>query len=205
MITAKTSSHRHREPGARGEFPRPEDQNARSGVRHRDGSHADVLRQPERPSAEFRAGPIAPPELVQIHKLPGSGAVIRIQVNDLGYLDTPHMRPVIDRLLDIGMDTDYGDIVLDLSDMKYITAHFLNVLVCFWRWLRHQKRHLMLCGVHPHCAYILRLGGIDRLIHCHPAPRGRPDDESDGDSAGRREFASPTAHDHEWRVALESA
>jgi len=137
--------------------------------------------------------------------LPYPATALRIPANDHGYLDASQFRSVVDRFLEISMDAECGDVVIDLSHLKYTTAHFLNVLVCFWRSLRLQKRRLVLCGVQPHCAYILRLGGVDRLIPCFAAPHGRANDKGDRDPAGLGEFAYQTAHDHEWRVVLDSA
>jgi anti-anti-sigma factor len=54
-------------------------------------------------------------------------------------------------------------LILDLSQTTYIGSSFIEVLVRAWKRLRQRNGNLVLCGLQPFCAEVLRISRLDSL------------------------------------------
>ena len=59
------------------------------------------------------------------------------------------------------------NLIIDLSCVHYLGAVFIGIIVSAWDEVEKQNRHLMLCGLNPYCARLLRTLHLDRLIAIH--------------------------------------
>jgi hypothetical protein len=66
-------------------------------------------------------------------------------------------------------------LVLDLSNIQYVGAAFVGVLVETWDELNKAGRLLTLCGLTPYCARLIRTLHLDKLFDIHPAQVAVPE------------------------------
>lgn len=59
-------------------------------------------------------------------------------------------------------------VVLDLSGTQYIGSTFIELMVRAWKRLRQRGGNMVLCGVQPFCAEILRATKLDTLWEVVP-------------------------------------
>lgn len=79
-------------------------------------------------------------------------------------------------------------LVLDLSGTQYIGSTFIELMVRAWKRLRQRGGNMVLCGVQPFCAEILRATKLDTLWEVVPTR-----EEALAHAAAGRQ-ASETAH-----------
>ena len=59
-------------------------------------------------------------------------------------------------------------LVLDLSQTTFIGSMFIELLVRAWKRLSERNGALVLCGVQPFCAEVIRVTRLDTLWESYP-------------------------------------
>ena len=59
--------------------------------------------------------------------------------------------------------------VLDLSQTSYIGSMFIELLVRAWKRLKERGGTMVLCGVQPFCAEVLRTTRLDEIWPLYPS------------------------------------
>jgi anti-anti-sigma factor len=58
-------------------------------------------------------------------------------------------------------------VVIDLAATRYMGSAFIELLSRAWQRICHRQGQMVLCGVQPFCADVLRAAGLDRLWPSH--------------------------------------
>lgn len=56
------------------------------------------------------------------------------------------------------------DVILDVSEVTYLSTSGLRVFLHVWQHLRGRHHNLYLCGLQPYIQYVFELIGFDKLI-----------------------------------------
>jgi len=97
--------------------------------------------------------------------------IVEVQANEHGHMDEERTAYVFDRLFDLADHEHTNDVLIDVSHVRSLTNRFLNVLISFSNHIRHQDRRVALCGIHFHCAGLLRDSDIEEIIDCRVIQR----------------------------------
>jgi anti-anti-sigma factor len=103
------------------------------------------------------------------HSDPGT-CVLRLAQVEYGSLDAGKLARLRSLLLYVATHGVARRLVLDLSNVQYFGAGFVSTLVDTWDLLRKGDRRLVLCGLTPYCAGLIRSLHLDKLFDIAPAP-----------------------------------
>jgi anti-anti-sigma factor len=74
-----------------------------------------------------------------------------------------------DALLEEAGKAEPPRVVVDLSGIGYVGSNFLEILVRGWKRLKQRQGTMVLCGVSPFCADILRITRLNSLWTVYPS------------------------------------
>ena len=94
----------------------------------------------------------------------GEVAVARLE----GRVDANSSRDLGDALDPLARNGD-GDLVLDFSDVDYISSAGLRVLLAAYRALSGQDRALILAACNPDVLDVITLTGFDKILKLAPS------------------------------------
>ena len=83
-------------------------------------------------------------------------------------LDDRILEEIRGALLSEASKADPPPMVLDLSGTNYIGSAFIELLVRVWKRLTERGGTMVLCGLRPFCAEVLRVTGLDHLWRVFP-------------------------------------
>jgi anti-anti-sigma factor len=95
---------------------------------------------------------------------------VRLAHAEYGSLDGEKLARLRRLLLYVAAHNVDRRLVLDLSNVQYFGAGFVSVLVDTWDVLNKADRRLVLSGLTPHCARLIRTLHMDKLFDICPAP-----------------------------------
>jgi anti-anti-sigma factor len=91
-----------------------------------------------------------------------------VDILDLnGRLDTMHF-PLVDKELTTMIDDNHKQIVLDCTDLDYISSSGLRVLLKGLKQMEAAKGRLTLCCLQPQIIQIFKISGFDHLFEIYP-------------------------------------
>jgi anti-anti-sigma factor len=94
---------------------------------------------------------------------------LRLPASEYGSLETGKLAQLRCLLLHTAAHSPGRRLVLDLSNIQYVGAGFVGILVETWDELNKAGRLLTLCGLTPYCARLIRTLHLDKLFDNHPA------------------------------------
>jgi anti-anti-sigma factor len=97
--------------------------------------------------------------------------VVRLPEVEYGSLDDEKLGSVRRLLLGVANQPGPPSLIVDLSSVHYLGARLIGIVVSTWSELKNQNRQLVLCGLNPDCARLLRTLHLDRLFAVHPTPQ----------------------------------
>jgi len=83
-------------------------------------------------------------------------------------LDAGVLQDVTGVLLTEATRADPPRMVLDLSATSYLGSAFIELLVRAWKRLTERGGTMVLCGLRPYCAEVLRVTRLDHLWKTFP-------------------------------------
>jgi anti-anti-sigma factor len=104
-------------------------------------------------------------------RLPAESDVVVVRLPEAGYgsLDGEKLDRVRRLLLGLANQQGIPHLIVDLSEVHYVGASFVGIMVSTWDELKKQGRRLVLCGLNPCCARLLQTLHLDRLFAIHPS------------------------------------
>jgi anti-sigma B factor antagonist len=81
-----------------------------------------------------------------------------------GELDLATAAELRQRLMDVVESSTAATIVLDLSDVRFIDAHSVNVIVAAWKAATNRGRQLQVDGLHGIPALMFGLFGLEPIL-----------------------------------------
>jgi anti-anti-sigma factor len=99
---------------------------------------------------------------------------LRLPASEYGSLETDKLAQ-LRCLLHTATHRPGRCLVLDLSNIQYVGAGFVGVLVETWDELNKAGRLLTLCGLTPYCSRLIRTLHLDKLFDIHPAQAAGPE------------------------------
>ena len=60
------------------------------------------------------------------------------------------------------------DVVIDTSEVTYLSTAGLRAFLVLWRQLQDQDRRLYICGLKPYIQRVFEIIGFDQVIPIHP-------------------------------------
>ena len=84
-------------------------------------------------------------------------------------LDDNALEEIGGLLLTEAATADPPRLILDLSGTTFIGSTFVELLVRVWKRLRERGGTMVLCGIQPFCAEVLRVTRLDTLWECYAA------------------------------------
>jgi anti-sigma B factor antagonist len=94
--------------------------------------------------------------------------VVRLPEVKYGSLDATKLAQARRLLLDLASRPGPPHMIVDLSNVHYLGAGFVGIVVSAWDELNKQGRRLALCGLNSYCARLFRTLHLDRLFAIHP-------------------------------------
>lgn len=61
-----------------------------------------------------------------------------------------------------------ADVVIDTSEVTYLSTAGLRAFLILWRQLEDQDRRLYICGLKPYIQRVFEIIGFDQVIPIHP-------------------------------------
>jgi anti-anti-sigma factor len=104
----------------------------------------------------------------------GGTHLLRFARTEYDSLDTVKLARLRTVLLSKAQHTTAHRLVLDLSNVRFFGAGFVGVLVETWKLLDKTGRRLVLCGLTPYSANLIRILNLDRLFDVYPASEAGP-------------------------------
>ena len=83
-------------------------------------------------------------------------------------LDDAALEEIGGALLGEAFHAEPPRLLLDLSRTSFIGSSFIELLVRAWKRLKERDGTMVLCGVQPFCAEILRVTRLDSLWDTYP-------------------------------------
>ena len=83
-------------------------------------------------------------------------------------LDDEALEEVGGLLLSEAVHADPPQMILDLSDTRFIGSSFIELLVRAWKRLKERGGTMVLCGVQPFCAEVLQITQLTTLWKIFP-------------------------------------
>ena len=90
--------------------------------------------------------------------------LVKVDGNTNGHVDAESIRTLAVALTEVAGKKESKDVVVDLSGVRSLTSHFLNVLATFRNRFRAHNRRLFVVGVANNCVNILRVAGLEHII-----------------------------------------
>jgi anti-anti-sigma factor len=84
-----------------------------------------------------------------------------------GRLDTMHF-PVVDQELSTMIGSGRKEVVIDCTNMDYISSSGLRVLLKALKQMEASKGRLTLSGLQPQIAQVFKISGFDHLFEIYP-------------------------------------
>jgi anti-anti-sigma factor len=95
-------------------------------------------------------------------------SVVQLPEPEYGSLDGEKLERVRRLLLDFANQPGPLPLVVDFSNVHFIGASFIGVLVDTWDQLKKHNRPMALCGLRPYCAQLVRILHLDKLFDIYP-------------------------------------
>jgi anti-anti-sigma factor len=108
--------------------------------------------------------------------------VVRLSETAYASLDTAKLAHARQVLLREAETIERPVLVVDLSAVQFFGARFAGLLVSTWDLLRRRNRRLVLCGLTPYCAGMIKDLSLDRLFEIRPRQQVAPDESGDRDA-----------------------
>src|SRR5262249_20466456 len=105
-----------------------------------------------------------------VHSQDGA-TVVRLTRAEYGSLDMEKLVRLRRLLLDLAGQPAPPQLVVDLSRVHFFGARFIGVLVDTWHQLQKQNRRLVLSGMMPYCARLIRILHLEKLFDAYPTRR----------------------------------
>ena len=99
-----------------------------------------------------------------------STCLVRLAQAEYGSLDAAKLARLRELLAYVAARRDARRLVLDLSNVQYFGAGFVGVLVDTWQLLNQAGRRLVLCGLTPYCARLIRVMHLEKLFDVERRP-----------------------------------
>jgi anti-anti-sigma factor len=112
-----------------------------------------------KPASRTIAGVHLPPETDVV--------VVMLPEDGYGSLDDAKLARARQLLLGLANQPGPSHLIVDLSGVHYLGAGFVGIVVSAWDDLKKQGRRLLLCGLNPYCARLVRTLHLDRLFTIH--------------------------------------
>src|SRR5215469_11549692 len=90
------------------------------------------------------------------HSGEAGASVVQLSGPEYGSLDGEKLNGVRRLLLDLANQPGPLPLVVDFSNVHFIGASFIGVLVDTWDQLKKHNRPMALCGLNPYCAQLVR-------------------------------------------------
>jgi len=74
----------------------------------------------------------------------------------------------IDEAIETLMSKGYRHVVLDLTNVRYMTASGVGNLVNHWNHIRFKRGDLRIVGLNSRLMYLFRMFGVDRTLDIYP-------------------------------------
>jgi anti-sigma B factor antagonist len=94
--------------------------------------------------------------------------VVRISEAGYGSLDSARLTR-LRRLLSLSSQRGSQHLIVDFSNVHYLGAGLIGIVVSAWNELRKQGRRLVLCGLNSDCTRLFHTLHLHRLIAIHPS------------------------------------
>lgn len=78
------------------------------------------------------------------------------------------LNPQLDHTLSGLLQTEYHNIIVDLSQTNYINSGGLRCLVSAWRKARQHEGNIWLCGLNGRLQEIFSMVGFDKVFQIYP-------------------------------------
>ena len=121
------------------------------------------------------------------HVLEAGARFVELPEAAYGSLDGEKLEGVRRLLLDLANQPGPRPLVVDFSNVHYVGASFIGVLVDACDQLKKHNRPMALCGLMPYCARLVRTLHLDKLFDIYPTQEialekiGNPSDREAGD------------------------
>jgi anti-anti-sigma factor len=83
-------------------------------------------------------------------------------------LDQSKFQQTQELLLSTAESVEPPLVAVDLSRTRYMGSGFIEAIFRAWKRSRERQGRLVLCGLQPFCAEVLRTTRLDSLIECFP-------------------------------------
>jgi anti-anti-sigma factor len=93
--------------------------------------------------------------------------VVRLPEAGYGSLDGDRLARAR-RLLGLANQPGPACLIVDFSDVQYLGAGLIGIVICAWDELRKQGRTLVLCGLNPYCTRMFHTLHLYSLFAIHP-------------------------------------
>jgi anti-anti-sigma factor len=102
--------------------------------------------------------------------IPAESDVVVVRLPEVEYGSLDNVKLAQARRLLLGLANQPGPLylIVDHSDVHYLGASFIGIVVSAWDVLRKQGRELVLCGLNSYCARLFRTLHLNRLFTIHP-------------------------------------
>jgi anti-anti-sigma regulatory factor len=94
-------------------------------------------------------------------------------------------------------------LVVDLSSVQFFGAKFAGLLVSTWDVLRRRDRRLVLTGLTPYCAALIKNLALDRLFEIRPKQQVTLEESGHGDANKKRIESIPGVQIEKTEVAWD--
>jgi anti-anti-sigma factor len=99
---------------------------------------------------------------------------VRLTRAEYGSLDAGKLAWLRSELMYLAEHSVARRLILDLSNIQYLGAGFVGVLVDTWHLLHKADRRLVLCGLTSYCGRLIRVLHLDKLFDICPAQGTAP-------------------------------
>src|SRR5262249_5260258 len=102
------------------------------------------------------------------HSLEAAARFVQLPEPEYGSLDGQKLEGVRRLLLDCANQPGSLPLIVDFSKVHFIGASFIGVLVDTWDQFKKHNRPMVLCGLRPYCAQLVRILHLDKLFDIYP-------------------------------------
>ena len=96
--------------------------------------------------------------------------LVRLAQAEYGSLETAKLSRLRELLADLAAWRGAQRLIVDLSNVQFIGACFVGVLVDTWHLLNQSGRRLILRGLTPYCARLIRVMHLEKLFEIEHPP-----------------------------------
>jgi anti-anti-sigma factor len=130
--------------------------------------------------------------------------VVRLAESSYASLDTARLGSARRLLLREAEMLEPKDLVVDLTAVQFFGASFAGLLVATWDALRRRNRRLVLSGLTPYCAGLIKKLSLDRLFAILPAQQDAVEKPAHRAAIGDRMRRVPGVRIEKTDVAWDS-